>query len=101
MKLLLDERKKIIYIGEVIERTIVGTVPAWQIGNNFAIDDSYSVLEVASVPIEVIPYKYYCFGGTFVANPNYDTTKPTEVTFEQIKNQLNEIETVLNFLLMK
>lgn len=96
MFLLLDSMNKIIYISKSMEKSkdefgydIIKVSP-----NLYYQDEGYSIIEVETVPIEVIPEKYFYIDGEYVLNPNYiDDSMIAE--YEQRVSTLQEMTATL------
>lgn len=71
MKLLLNERGKIIAISNSIEFGVwgnIGNASSWKISNcSYTVDDNYRVVEVADsdIPTYVNEYEFYYIDGEF------------------------------------
>jgi len=89
MKLLLDNRNLILVISNDIEFGTFEGEEKWKVGNKmYFIDDDFSVAEVESVPVEVIPDKYFYIDGEFVLNPNYSNPSEMEAKVEELEELL-------------
>lgn len=90
MKLLLDSRKLILAIDEVIEFCIFEDMQKWKVGSNaYYIDNGFTSEEVLDIPIDVTPLKYFYIDGEFVLNPNWNNTP------EEIKTINENIDTLV------
>lgn len=97
MKLLLSNRNLILAIDPVIEFGVFDEpTEKWKVGNSYALDNGYSATEVDTVPIEVIPHKYFFIDGVFVKNPNYIDAGETE---NKIQSLETELQTTQQFVL--
>lgn len=89
MKLLLDSRKLILAIDEVIEFGIFEDMQKWKVGSNaYYIDNGFMLEEVLDIPIDIIPNKYYLIDGEFILNPNWINT-PEEI--KTINKQIDSL----------
>ena len=90
MKLLIDNRGLIVFIGVNIEFGIFDepNVEKWKIDNCYAIDSGYTLVEVESIPLEVIPGKYFYIDGEFTLNPNYSNPNELEAKVTELEDLL-------------
>lgn len=100
MKLLLDSRKLIRYINTDIAFGIWDDtdIQKWRIGNYYVIGDDFTLVEVETLPLDVIPDKYFYIDGEFVANPNYVGQSDIEQRLASIESSLIDISTTLERL---
>ena len=96
MKLLLDSRNLIRYIDTNIVFGIWDdtNTPKWRVGNYYVIGNDFTLVEVETLPLDVIPDKYFYIDGNFVVNPNY-------VGQSDIERRLAAVEGVLLDVLEK
>ena len=72
MFLLLDDLKKIVYISKMATRETIDDIDYIRVSaNNLVIDSCFEIVEVDSVPINVVAEKYLYVDGEFVINENY------------------------------
>ena len=72
MFLLLDDLKKIVYISKMATRETIDDIDYIRVSaNNLVIDSGFEIVEVDSVPINVVAEKYLYVDGEFVINENY------------------------------
>lgn len=93
MKLLLDERDKIVAISNYIEYGVwgnVGDISSWKIGNNsYMMGEFYTVKEVDEVPIYIKEGKYFYINGEYIL----DEDIPNEYK-ERIETIEKEVKTI-------
>lgn len=98
MKMLLDERNKILFITSFAEYGVWDepNVNKWKIGaNEYTLDNNYSVAEVDEVPIDVIPGKYFFIDGSFVTNPNFINKDGLERKIDDLGNGIADVENAM------
>ncbi len=89
MKILLDDRGLILVISNDIEFGTFDGEEKWKVGNGmYFIDNNFTMVEVDSVPVEVIPDKYYYIDGEFVLNPNYSNPSEMEAKVTELEDLL-------------
>ena len=72
MFLLLDDLKKIVSISKMATRETIDDIDYIRVSaNNLVIDSDFEIVEVDSVPINVVAEKYLYVDGEFVINENY------------------------------
>jgi hypothetical protein len=93
MKLLLDSRNLIRYINTDIELGVWDdtNIQKWRIGNYYVIGEDFTLVEVETLPLDVIPDKYFYIDGEFIANPNYVGRSDIEQRLASIEYSLLDI----------
>lgn len=89
MKLLIDARSKVMFIGEVIEFGFYDDIEKWKIDNMYAIDNNYRLIDNVQPPIEVIPLKYFYINNEFVKDPNYVDENYIIKRMSQLESELS------------
>jgi hypothetical protein len=55
------------------------------------IGDNFTLVEVETLPLDVIPDKYFYIDGEFIANPNYTNQSDLEKRITAIEDTILEI----------
>ena len=93
MKILLDERGKVLFASSVIEYGVWDEpgVQKWKIGTNeYALDNNYTVAEVDELPFDFVSGRYFFVDGSFVANPNFADKRQIERKLDELAVASNE-----------
>nr|WP_295681489.1 hypothetical protein [uncultured Lachnoclostridium sp.]DAD92270.1 MAG TPA: hypothetical protein [Siphoviridae sp. ctQ0C17] len=105
MKLLLDSRKLILAMDDVIDFVTHESYEKWKVGMfSYYMDNNYTLEEVDEVPIDIVANKYFFIDGEFVVNPNWRNT-PEDISKIQednakLKSELSLLQEVVNEMLL-